>query len=298
MNRYLELLMNTPPRFYLHTAKYKRAKKTAAENYNEIKPSVFTLSTGRVGTETLARLFELDKKVIALHEPLPKLFGLSKTCYELTNNFSSVAQVEAALVEAFLTGRRDLLNYALYTSHGYIETGPHLTFAAPIILKVIPDARFIHMVRDPQSVVNSGILRKWYTGHINDQWRITPKLGDPFEPLWQNFNQVEKITWLWAETNRWILDFSRTLGKDRCLIIYSEDLFNANSEMILSMFTHLELATPPERKIRHILSKRLNAQKLGFDQKSVDWNHQIHPELVSFISRITDTLGYKNPVLS
>jgi len=295
MNRYIEMLINTPPRFYLHTAKYKLAEKTVAENYNAIKPCAFTLSTGRVGTETLATLYGLDKNLIAMHEPLPKLFGASKTCYDLGEHAKTDGKVEFALVEAFLTGRRDLLNYALYTGHGFVETGPDATFVAPFILKAIPDVRFIHMVRDPRAVVVSGLRRKWYAGQINDQWRITPRLGDPFEPLWEKMDQVERLLWLWAETNRWILDFSSTLKGNRCLLVNSEDLFAAKSDTIRSLYDHLALAVPADRKIRRVLNKRINSQKSGDLEKPVDWNRQFHPVLMQFVSTVAASLGYQFP---
>lgn len=295
MNRYLEFLINTPPRFYLLTAKYKLAKKSLPENYNNISPCAFALSTGRVGTETLARLFEINKKINAVHEPLPKLFGLSKTCYNLSERMTTDTNVETALVEAFLTGRRDLLNYALYTSHGYIETGPHVTFAAPWIRKTIPDAKFIHMVREPKAVVTSGVRRKWYVGQINDQWRITPKPGTPFASLWGEMDQVEKLLWLWAETNQWILDFSRTLDTDQYLLVHSEEIFESNQATIHSLYSFLGVEIPSARRINRVLRKQINSQKTGSFKEPEDWETRINPNLADFVTKVAKELGYVFP---
>lgn len=295
MNRYLELLINTPPRFYLHTAKYKLADKSEPEDYNQIKPCAFILSTGRAGTETLARLLELDKKIIAVHEPLPKLFGLSKTCYDLSDNFKAGEKVSAALVEGFLTGRRDLLNYALYTGKGYVETGPHVTFAIPWILKAIPDSRMIHQVREPKAVVASGVRRKWYAGQINDQWRITPKPGTPFHADWGEMGQVEKLLWLWAETNQWISDFSRTLQRDQFITIRSEDLFAADKPSIHALYSFIGLKTPASAKINAVLRKQINAQRSGTFDRPTDWSETVRPELISFVSKVAADIGYTFP---
>ena len=295
MNKYLEILLNTPPRILLRLIKSGVRKNTQIGPYETISPCAFILSTGRVGTKTLAELFALDKHVYAYHEPLPKLFGLSRVCYDLTTTANADVKVEAALVEAFLTARRDLLNCSLYSKRGYIETSPQVTFAAPFILKVIPSARFIHMVRNPQAVVTSGVRRQWYAGQINDQWRITPKPGDPFEALWEKMDQAEKILWLWAETNRWILDFSKTMGSGHCLLIHSEDLFAEKADILQALYAHLGLALPAERRIRHILNQRINAQQYGDFDKSGDWNLNVNPELASFVTRVAGSLGYQFP---
>ncbi|NTW09633.1 MAG: sulfotransferase [Anaerolineaceae bacterium] len=295
MNKYLEILLNTPPRVLFRLVKPGLRKNEPYGTYDSINPCVFVLSTGRVGTKTLAELFTLDNHVFAYHEPLPKFFGLSRMCYDQSDGASVGQNVEAALVEAFLTGRRDLLNCSLYNNRGYIETSPQVTFVAPFILKVIPDARFIHVVRNPQEVVASGVRRKWYTGQINDQWRITPRPGDPFEPIWGKLDQVEKILWLWAETNRWILDFSATQGKGHCQMIHSEDLFSGNADTIRSLYDHPGLAMPAERKIRHILRKPINAQKSGEFEKTGDWYQRVNPELAHFVTQIAVSLGYKFP---
>jgi hypothetical protein len=295
MNRYLELLINTPPRFYLHTAKYKLAEKSKPEDYNQIKPCAFVLSTGRAGTETLARLLELDKKIIALHEPLPKLFGLSKTCYDLSKDFTADETVSTALVEGFLTGRRDLLNYALYNGKGYVETGPHVTFAAPWILKAIPDAHIIHQVRSPKGVAASGVRRKWYAGQINDQWRITPKPSTPFHAAWAEMSQVEKLLWLWAETNQWIMDFGSGLNQDQFLTVRSEDLFAGEEPTIRTLYSFIGLETPRQARVKAVLRKQINAQRSGTFDRPADWADAVRPELAEFVANVAAALGYTFP---
>lgn len=292
MNRYLDLLINTPPRFYQHTLKYKLAEKNEPENYNDIKPCAFVLSTGRAGTETLARLLETDKHLIAVHEPLPKLFGLSKTCYDLSEHFSADLKVNTALIEAFLTGRRDLLNSAVYTGRGYIETGPHVTFATPWILQAIPKTKFVHLLRAPKAMVTSGIRRNWYAGQINDQWRITPKPGTPFAKLWDEFNQEEKLLWLWAETNHWSRKFTETLDINQYLQVKSEDIFTGNETIIRELFKFLGLQIPIAGKIKRVLRKQINAQKTGSVNLQKNWKGEINANLFNFVSEVEFELGY------
>ena len=43
---------------------------------------LFVLSTGRTGTETLARLLQISKQIMAYHEPRPQLIAERKQAFE------------------------------------------------------------------------------------------------------------------------------------------------------------------------------------------------------------------------
>lgn len=54
--------------------------------FNDKNVCMFVLSTGRVGTATLAALLGMAKNVFTYHEPRPLLYGLSKFSYEYSDN--------------------------------------------------------------------------------------------------------------------------------------------------------------------------------------------------------------------
>ena len=86
---------------------------------------VWCLSTGRVGSKTLAELANLSGKVAAVHEPWPKTFGLSRLSYEYGKD-SACQQVFVESVTAVL----EKIISEVENLH-FIETSPQCTFLAP-----------------------------------------------------------------------------------------------------------------------------------------------------------------------
>ncbi len=105
--------------------------------------------------------------------------------------------------------------------------------------------------------------RKWYAGHMNDAYRITPPEGTAAYDLWGTWSLEEKIAWLWDETNRWIADFFGSHPGAPSLFLRSEELFNGDTEAITKLFSFVGSPTPPSGKIGAVLKKKLNAQTTG-----------------------------------
>jgi len=201
--------------------------------------------------------------------------------------------VESALQEGFLTARRELMNYSLFCRRGYVETGPQATFLAPLILRSVPNVKFIHLVRDPKKFTRSVMRRKWYEGHQYDRWRITPDADSAFGKRWGKFSPLEKNLWLWAETNRWALDFSKNLSPGQSLLVRSEDVFASNPVTLERIFNLLGAAPPSARKIRRILGKQLNVQTEGTFKEPEDWLAELDKGLARYVRATAATLGYE-----
>lgn len=286
-------LWNNTPQVLFHKTRKKILGRNSIESFDEEHPCVFVLSTGRVGSETLAHLAGLAKNIISYHEPLPKLFALSKLAYELSKKFNTDIDLEKIFTEAFVTSRSHLIQNSLFCGQGYIETGPDPTFLAPIILEAIPEARFIHLVRNPEKVVQSGALRHWYDGHGMDYSRIIPDPSSRFGKTWVEFSPYEKNLWLWAETNRWILDFSQSISPDKYLLLQSEDVFSANESAINKMYQFLSSDQPSQTKISRILGKRYNAQLSASSIYPEIKYSNIDQDLFVFAKEIAMKLGYQ-----
>lgn len=284
----LNLLLDRSPRYTLYLIRKRYLKQERLQDFDEKHPCVFVLSTGRVGTQTLSSLFKLAKNVFAYHEPEPLLYGLSKLAYENNNKI-----VRKILIEAFLALRKEKIEYSLYSKRGYVETSPHATFLAPIILEAIPNARFIHVVRAPRYVIRSGMRRKWYNGNSADKNRIVPNPESEEGKRWESYSPFQKNSWLWAETNKWILEFSSSLPADRIILVRSEDIFTANEEIIKKLFSFINSPMPSKRKIKHVLNKNLNIQRSGIFPEVSDWSDKMHSELFSIAGETAGILGYK-----
>lgn len=128
---------------------------------------VFVFSTGRCGTMTLSRILSQHASIVGLHEHFPRLIRLSGEAHPDPKG------VWARL--AIAVARKDLISEVDRRGKIYAETANGLTFFAYAINKVFPCAKFIHLVRHPFAVIDSGIRRGWYAGHPWDEGRIVPR---------------------------------------------------------------------------------------------------------------------------
>ena len=211
--------------------KYWKVLKLRAKLHGHLKESdvlpedvlaqaapVFVLSTGRVGTMLLTRLFELEKGLHIEHEALPEMLYTGKLAYADPSNIEFTKG-------AFMAGRYEAIRDCQLQNLRYVETNNRLTFFAPEMAALFTNAKFIHLLRHPDSFVSSGIQRNWYTGKtITDEGRIAPAKNSGIE------RQQDKIAWLWNATNSFIEDFKEGAGKDRTLTVRSEDLFSNTEE--------------------------------------------------------------------
>lgn len=282
-----------PPDKFIKLARQKILNTSSIKQFDVAHPCVFVLSTGRVGSKTLAHLFMKAKNVFAYHEAEPQLFGLSALAYSLKVKQNLEYKLIQIFQQGFLTARKDLLDLSLYCGRGYVETGPHGTFLAPIILTLYPTAKFIFLVRSPKEVVRSGMRRKWYSGHHYDSGRIQPREGSPFRQTWQDMDAIERNIWLWAETNRWITDFLSTLPDSQHMTIRSEDIFNGQEDTIQALYKFIGSEMPNRRKISRILKRKMNAQQSGVFKVPSGWLESARKELKAFLRETAAHLDYE-----
>lgn len=244
--------------------------------------AVFVLSTGRCGTELLTKIFELAPATLAAHRPDPELAYPSALAYELAQRTGGGEMVE----KMFLAGRFDLMLESLLRQRRYVETNNRITFFAPAIASLMPNARFIHLVRDAEGFVRSGVRRKYYEGVPTDLGRITPTGGQDLAD-WPNLSPIGRCAWLWAETNGFIDGFRRSLDRpDRFLSVKSKDLFSdpAVADEILR-FSGLTASASVDR----LLGKKVNEQLRGPDPgPRAAWTTADQDQFRRFVDRYTD----------
>jgi hypothetical protein len=284
--RLLDLLIDTPPRELYRLLYKKLYKNPAIPSFDDIHPCVFVLSTGRVGSMTLARLLDLSPNLLVKHEPSPKLFRLSKANYHYPFESSEFSD------SIFWTVREELINQALSSGQGYVETSPQATFFAPVILKAIPSVKFIHLVRHPADIVTSGMRRNWYGGHPSDNTRITPTSTDKYGRDWSSMNQLEKNAWLWTETNCWIMDFLKAVPENQHITVRAEDLYNKKPDVINDVFDFVGAEAPSQKRVNKVLSKKHNQQTRGDFPSFKNWTPEMKDQLRMLSGDQTKALGY------
>lgn len=254
--------------------KYWKALKLRAKLHGHLKDSdvlpedvlaqaapVFVLSTGRVGTMLLTRLFELEKGLNIEHEALPEMLYTGKLAYADPSNIEFTKG-------AFMAGRYEAIRDCQLQNLRYVETNNRLTFFAPAMAALFPNAKFIHLLRHPDSFVSSGIQRNWYTGKtITDEGRIAPAKNSGIE------RQQDKIAWLWNATNAFIEDFKEGAGKDRTLTVRSEDLFS-NTEEAERILNWLDFKAD-KTSIQKVLNRPVNTSRKKKTQQ--EYNPDLTP---------------------
>ena len=246
------------------------------QGWKNVRPC-FVLSTGRCGTLLLNNLLQLSPDADPNHEPKPELFRPSRRAYEDIDHTPEIFR------EVFKSAREEYLLKAARQEKVYIETNNQCTFFAPIIRDIFPRAVFIHLVRHPGSFVRSGIRRKWYTGeHSHDIGRIVPVAG-PARDRWGDWSLIEKIGWLWNETNQFIENFLATLPADSHLFIKAEELF---SDVAISeaLFSFLQIDGFHQKTVQRIIDKPVNTQRKGGFAAYLNWHDKDKKKLLSVVS--------------
>jgi glycosyltransferase involved in cell wall biosynthesis len=166
----------------------------------------FVLSTGRSGTQTIARSLAEIPDCVCLHEPTPQLITESSAYRYGRIDVGKLAKVIAET-------RHPVINGKLYG-----ESNQTLSLLVPVLTEVFPDAKFIWLIRNGLDVVASIYSRQWYTGHstnhsryedcppIEKEWidgRIMGDLcGDVAPAKWKSMDPFARCCWYWAYTNR------------------------------------------------------------------------------------------------
>lgn len=255
-----------------------------ADLNKHIRNPVFFLSTGRCGTKWFSELLTHHKELFVSHSPVPSLAIQSKLAYELFHKGSLDDIIKTLLKEMFFVGREQYLRYSYKTNKRYIETNNYITFFAPILMELFPDAKFVHLYRHPGEFVRSAIRRNYYTANNPDDLKRIFPLEDQQKEQWEHFSQIEKTAWLWNETNLFIEQFKeKNPGK-----VFDFNFNELTTEKVESLvnFLNINICT---KKISGSLSKKSNAQIRGSFSKYKDWDEHQKQKL----RNICKTLGEK-----
>ncbi len=220
---------------------------------------IFFLSTGRTGTMLFTRIFNEATNSKAFHNYQPEFIEQSKVAYEVLKN--NEQPISFRLLEnIFLLGREKLLYLCYLHKKIFIETNNRITFLAPVIKTLIPNAKFIHIYRHPGEIIRSGMRRNWYhSDSSHELGRIQPLQSSEYYKVWNKLSQIEKIAWMWNETNEFIETFLAEVANDHKLKIDFNQLQNLDVNR-LSVFTGAKLKVS---KIKKELSSPVNVQKSG-----------------------------------
>ncbi len=251
-------------------------------------PCVFALSTGRTGTQSMAGMLRLSPRVLAQHEPAPRLVRAS---------YEAFMDEEEGWLERWtpfaLAVRDDFVLEACANGQVYVESNNRITYLAPAFAAAFPDSRFIFSHRDPYQVIRSGMQRGAYQGG-NMAWnfaRIHPRSDDPARAYWEGYSPLEKEAWRWARINAVARAFFESLPEARRLELPAKAFFSNDMDIYRRLFDFVGVECPSEDAIREVMGKRMNAQA-HFNGRAFEWTDALRDQVRPIVRPVAEQLGY------
>jgi len=216
----------------------------------------FIVSSGRSGTAMLHKALMAAGDIDMHHEymvhhvqPLGvrRYLGLADSAEAL----KTLAQTHAAAV--------------YHTGAGHWgDSSNKLSWLIPELAELLPDAKFVHLVRDGRKVASSyfhklgdecydersnAILQAHYDDPMHvpapppekKYWWPVPRRDNPMAQTFRSFNQFERIAWHWAEINATILGMLSSLPSRQHFFVRLEDLL-VSPQLVRSLFEFLGLS--------------------------------------------------------
>lgn len=230
------------------------------------QPYVFVLSTGRCGTRLITNILSASPRLRVEHNPKPELEYVSSVIHR-----DNVCR--EALKIGVLAARFDLFFLdTLLRGKIYVETNNRISFFAPALAELLPNSKFIHLVRNPADFVRSGMRRGYYTQDVVQYQR----LDGSCHFTWNAFSRMEKVAWEWNEINLKIEDFKTDVDANRVLTVNSECLYK-ESATTFSIFDFIGVKNPFSgqsgcKALKKMLAKPVNKQEKGMFPKYSDWS--------------------------
>jgi len=244
----------------------------------------FVLSTGRCGTGLITKILDKSPKLLVYHNPKPELEYVSSFIHRTSPSLES-------LKLSIITARFDLFVNSFLRGRIFIETNNRITFFAPALAELFPNAKFIHLIRNPADFIRSGMRRKYYKKNTVQHQRLNP--ANNYE--WIRMTRLEKIAWEWNEINSSIDTFKSMIHQSRMMTIKSEHLFS-QPEIIPALFDFIAVTNPFEgargaKQIDQLLRRPVNKQILGSFPRYQDWSAEDKSSL-KHIAILAPKYGY------
>lgn len=248
----------------------------------------FIVTTGRSGSQTIARVLSQSQDCICLHEPEPVLVR-EATLYHY-------GLISGKMMKAILLSTRSPILYGKI----YGESNQKLSTLIPILAEVFPESQFIWLVRDGRDVVASTYYaREWYkpVDEVVDrpepfttslkEWTWYRLRGDLAGVMstteWEALTRFEKNCWLWTYTNETIQKHLVELPKERWMLVRLETLFQQLPD--ICHFVGIQMPLQIQQTTHNVSSRRpvswtewSEEQKSVFERWCGDMMDHLYPE--------------------
>lgn len=238
---------------------------------------VWTITTGRSGTQWLANLLSQFEAISAHHEPVPSLFSDNR----------AVAEGERVGKRALWNARRDLVVNAYGRGMCYVDVSPFMSHLVAGLREAFAGSRFLHLVRDPRKFVCSAAPRDWYRyPHAQDHW-------------WPNnhpegLSNVQRLIWWWGEVHRRGLEAERAMP-DGTFRLRAEDMWS-DWRVVVDLLEWLKLPPTLTNRAEQIVIAHQNRPRNTSEDKNVTrsaWDPEWDDFLYDTCGDVMQELGYE-----
>lgn len=221
----------------------------------ECTQAFFVVSSGRSGTAMLHKALAASGHVEMHHEYMVHI--AQPLAVRRYMGLIDSAQARGIIAETHVAAVR-------YSDKPYWgDSSNKLAWLIPELADLLPEAKFVHLVRDGRKVASSyfhklsnecyddrstEILR----AHTDDPrhisppppekkyWWPLPSSGNPIADAFRRFDQFQRIAWHWSEINSVILEALAQLAPHRHLFVRLEDL-RGSREVVRELYEFLNL---------------------------------------------------------
>ncbi len=268
------------------------------------KYSVFLTSTGRTGTQFMARMMsKMIDDFSSFHEPGTLWFTRPHEWLEQINRYGlyhmTIGQArpthsmfklstdrytkkisDEKAKEYIYNMRKPLIDDV--NRKIYMESSGHIYALVDLIAEVFPNSKFIFIIRDPRTWVRSALNTIEYIIYkpldidfLNISIKAKDMNDDPYNELWSEMSIFEKYCWYYDKVNSFIMNKFNKL--DNVMFVRFEDLFNKKTKnetfkKLLSFSSHFRDGFESKYEFKaDLLNRKVhsNANKKKFPK----WQH-------------------------
>ena len=271
----------------------------------------FGASTGRTATMHLANVLNSEENCLCLHEGkvrsreqagdevLPFLTLENRVGYEYPERREEIINEKRACIDSLVT-KYDYFGDIAYNNSPFL----------PALAKRFPQSRFLVIFRDGRSFVRSAALADG-EDEVPAGWapnnkpltqleryislgRWQPRKGSSLQAAWQNWDYFQKNTWLWAETNKVLLEDLEGISPERFLMVKFEDFVANKIDVYREIRQFLGFSGPLPENVEEILvSKGINSRPGYTIPAYGDWAAEDKEFFWQIAGTMMQRLGYK-----
>lgn len=236
---------------------------------------VFIVSTGRSGSNAIAKLIDQHSDADCYHDSFPPIYSYAN---DKLYNRTSDQSIKERIISLY-----NACDMSKGIVHG--QSDQKLSALIPILAELFPQAKFLWLIRSADSFVNSSYPRGWFRnsefGYGENKEEFFPQLARPSdfdaahrtngylleiftEEEWKSMTAFERNCWYWTYWNTMIENELSKIDASRSKMIRLNQLNEKTPEILNFLnLSSVELETKKTNKAKY---KKIGRQ---------DWNEKM-----------------------